>query len=136
MTLSSVSAVPRLQLEVAIETKVPNACSVATIGWVDAVWNMGQGANTRSLHHCQVLEQAAEGQRRGAEPGLQPGDGQVVGLPAEGRAQPVERARQLLDLGAGQGRFPWVLGHGATLAGGGDTAGPAAASPFKLRALP
>jgi hypothetical protein len=31
-----------------IETKVPNACSAATIGWVDAVWNMGQGANTRS----------------------------------------------------------------------------------------
>jgi hypothetical protein len=31
-----------------IDTKVPNACIVAAIGWVDAVWNMGQGANTRS----------------------------------------------------------------------------------------
>jgi hypothetical protein len=27
---------------------MPNACIVAAIGRVDAVWTMGQGANTRS----------------------------------------------------------------------------------------
>jgi hypothetical protein len=29
-----------------IDTKVPNACIVAAVGWIDAVWDMGQGANT------------------------------------------------------------------------------------------
>ena len=39
----------------------------------------------------EMLEQAAEGQRGGADAGLQPGRVEVVGLPAEGRAQAAER---------------------------------------------
>jgi hypothetical protein len=53
-----------------------------------------------------MLEQAAEGQRGGADAGLQPGRIEVVGLPAEGRAQAVERTGEVLGLGAGEGRFP------------------------------
>ena len=69
------------------------------------------------LHGGEMLEQAAEGQRGGADAGLQPGRVEVVGLPAEGRAQAVERTEEVLDLGAGERRFPGVVavGHGATV---------------------
>ena len=64
-----------------------------------------------------MLEQAAEGQRGGTDTGLQSGPVEVVGLPAEGCAQPVERTDEVLDLGAGEGRFPRgvAIGHGATV---------------------
>jgi hypothetical protein len=53
-----------------------------------------------------MLEQAAEGQRGGADAGLQPGRVEVVGLPAKGRAQAIERTDEVLGLGAGSRRFP------------------------------
>jgi len=65
----------------------------------------------------EMLEQAAEGQRGGADAGLQSGCVEVVGLPPEGRAQAVERTDEVLGLGAGEGWFPRVVaaGHGATV---------------------
>jgi len=54
----------------------------------------------------EMLEQAAEGQRGGADAGLQPGRVEVVGLPAEGRAQAAERTDDVLGRGAGEGGFP------------------------------
>src|SRR5262249_31118838 len=56
----------------------------------------------------EVLEQAAQGQRRGADSGPQPDRVKVVGLPAERRTQPVQRTDEVLGLGAGQRRFPPV----------------------------
>jgi len=49
-----------------------------------------------------MLEQPAEGQRGGADAGLQPGRVQVVGLPAEDRAQAIERTSEVLSLSAGE----------------------------------
>src|SRR5215831_21333746 len=65
-----------------------------------------------------MLEQAAERQRGGTDAGLQPGRVEIVDLPAEGRPQPVERTGEVLDLAAGQRRFPRVvtISHGATVA--------------------
>src|SRR5215475_13592010 len=62
-----------------------------------------------------MLEQATKGQRGRADAGLQPGRVEVIGLPAEGRAQAVERTSEVLGLGAGQRRFPRAVadGHGA-----------------------
>jgi hypothetical protein len=62
-----------------------------------------------------MLEQAADGQRGCADPGLQSGLVEVVCLPSEGGAQPVERAGEVLDLGASQGRFPRVFVSSLTL---------------------
>jgi hypothetical protein len=64
-----------------------------------------------------VLEQATERQRRGGDAELKPGRIETVGLPAEGRAQPVERTDDVLDLGAGEGRFPRIVTvrHGSTV---------------------
>ena len=69
------------------------------------------------LHGSEMLEQAAEGQRGGAGAGLQPCRVEVVSLPAEGRAQAVQRTDEVLDLGAGNGRFPRgvIVGHGVTV---------------------
>ena len=65
------------------------------------------------LDEREVLEQLAERQVRGPDPGLQAGRVEVAGLPTEGGAQPVERAEQLLGLGAREGRFPGevAVGH-------------------------
>ena len=75
------------------------------------------GGGVVVLHRSQMLEQAADGQRGGTDSGLQSGRVQIVGLPAEGRAQAVERTDEVLGLGAGQGRFPRevAIGHGATV---------------------
>jgi hypothetical protein len=64
-----------------------------------------------------MLEQPAEGKRGGADAGLQPNRVKVVGLPAEGCAQAVERTDEVLSLGAGEWGFPRVVtvGHGATV---------------------
>jgi hypothetical protein len=58
---------------------------------------------TERLLFCprEVLEQATQRQRGRANSGLQPGRVKVVGLPAEGRAQAVERADEMLGLSAG-----------------------------------
>jgi hypothetical protein len=61
------------------------------------------------LRGGEVLEQAAEGQRGGADAGPQPARVEVVGLPAERRTQPVERTNEMLDLATGQGRLPRII---------------------------
>ena len=67
-----------------------------------------------------MLEQTTEGQRGRPDAGLQPDGVEVIGLPPERGPQAVERTHEMLDLGAGQGRFPRVVGvgHGATVGGG------------------
>ena len=64
-----------------------------------------------------MLEQAAEGQRGGANASLQPSRVHVVCLPAERRAKAVERTDKVLGLGASERRFPrgFAVGHGATV---------------------
>ena len=50
-------------------------------------------------------------------PGPQAGRVEVVGLPAKGGPQAVERTDEVLCLGAGEGRFPpgVVVGHADTV---------------------
>ena len=71
------------------------------------------------LDQGEVLEQAAEGHRRGADRGGQPGPAPSVGLPPERRPLAVEGTEQVLDLGAVERRFPGRrgigLGHGSNL---------------------
>ncbi len=59
-----------------------------------------------------MLEQAAQRQCGGADSGLQPDRVKVVGLPAEGCAEPVEGTDEVLGLGAGQRRFPPAVSVG------------------------
>ena len=61
------------------------------------------------LHPGQVLEQAGEGQAGRADPLVELGLVEVVGLPPERRALPLESAEQLLGLGAGDRRLPWSV---------------------------
>jgi hypothetical protein len=61
------------------------------------------GAQWPVNHASGVVPRPAEGQRGGANAGLQPGRIQVVGLPAEGRAQAVERIGQVPGLGSARG---------------------------------
>jgi hypothetical protein len=58
------------------------------------------------LHNSEMLEQAADGERRDTDAGLQSDCVEVVRLPAEGRAQTVEGADELLNLGPSERRFP------------------------------
>jgi hypothetical protein len=67
------------------------------------------GGDVIVLHRRQVLEQAAERQRGRADTGVQTGRVETVGLPAEGGAQPLEGAVEMLGLGAGDRRLPWVV---------------------------
>jgi hypothetical protein len=65
---------------------------------------------------------------------LQPGRVEVVGLPAEGRAQAVERTSEVLGLGASQGRFPRAVavGHGVTVDPTADKLSPEAPETMAL----
>src|SRR5690606_5934388 len=65
------------------------------------------------LDEGEVLEQPADrelGRRDAARAQLL--DGQPVGLPAKGRSQLLERAGEVLGVGAREGRLPGSLGHG------------------------
>jgi len=57
----------------------------------------------------EVLQQPAERQRRGADTGAQPHRIEIVRLPAERRAQPLERTEQVLDLAARERRLPRLI---------------------------
>jgi hypothetical protein len=57
-----------------------------------------------------MLEQPAKGQRGSADPDLQSGRVEIVGLEPERRAQPVEGPGQVRGLGTSHGRFPRVVG--------------------------
>jgi hypothetical protein len=58
------------------------------------------------LHDCEVLEQAAEGERRRAYAGLQACLVEAVRLPAERRPQSIEGTDEVLGLGARKRRLP------------------------------
>ena len=64
-----------------------------------------------------VLEQAAERQCGGTDAHGETGRVEVVDLPAKGHAQTIERTHQVLELGAGQRRFPRGVGHTNTVCG-------------------
>jgi hypothetical protein len=61
------------------------------------------GGKDVMLGEGEVFEQAAKGQRRGADAGTQPCLVQVVSLPAKGCPQPFERTDKLLGLTAASG---------------------------------
>src|SRR5262249_39611542 len=66
----------------------------------------------------QVLHKAAERECGGADAGLKSRRVEAIDFPAEGPAQPVERAEERLGLGAGQGRSPgrvFDISHVATV---------------------
>src|SRR4029079_6270145 len=64
-----------------------------------------------------VLEQPAEAECGRADAHGKPGGVEVVGLPSKRRAQPVERAEQMLDLGSGERGLPRCVGHTDTVCG-------------------
>src|SRR5690606_24036494 len=78
------------------------------------------GGERLVLDPGEVLEQAAQCQVRGADPGPQPGRVQAVGLEPEGGAQALQRTDEMLGLGAGQGWLPpaVVVCHGGHHKGG------------------
>lgn len=64
------------------------------------------------LHGRQVFDQAAEGERRGADTRTQPLRVEPVGLPPERRTQPFQCADEVLGVGPGDRWLPRGLGHG------------------------
>ena len=67
------------------------------------------GSEVEVLDKCEVLEQAAEGERGRGYARLQPRRVEPARLPAEGRAKAVERTDEVLVLGAGGRWFPWAV---------------------------